>query len=175
MYWFSATAHARARTISAYNLRDQDVTYHLFTRANPTNSVDFKVGSVETAGINPNLPFKILSHGWQDSVDSGWYADAISEYLKKDDYNVVAIDWSGPAADAYWDSVDAAYEIAEVNARVIVELNDKLGVAPESLHLIGHSLGAHIFGLTGKDASGITYIIKIDRTSVGRRSIGTPF
>lgn len=136
--------------ISTYNLRDNDVTYHLYTPTNPTAARDFKIGGASTSGINTNLPFKILVHGWQASVDVDWYASAVKEYLRKGAYNVIAVDWSGPAASAYGDAVTAAYEIAEVNGRFVQELYQKLGVAPENLHFIGHSLGAHISGLTGK-------------------------
>lgn len=135
--------------ISTYSLSDNDVTYHLYTPANPTAAKDFKIGGVATSGINAKLPFKILIHGWQASVDVDWYAGVVAEYLKKGEYNVIAVDWSGPAAAMYGDAVDAAFEVAEVNTRFVQELYEKLGVAPENLHFIGHSLGAQISGLTG--------------------------
>lgn len=85
-----------------------------------------------------------------DSIESDWYAAMIEEYYKKEDVNIIAIDWNGPASQAYWDSVDHTFSVADVNAQLIIEISEKVGVPLEKFHFIGHSLGAHIGGLTGK-------------------------
>lgn len=63
---------------------------------------------------------------------------------------MIAVDWNELAEALYSSAVEASFDVASVHATFIKELNDKLGVRPESVHLIGHSLGAHIFGLTGE-------------------------
>lgn len=85
-----------------------------------------------------------------------WYPPAIEEYLKKGDLNVIAIDWNGPASEAYWDSVDHTKAVAKLNAQLILEIKEKFGVPLKNFHLIGHSLGAHISGLTGQRIQELT-------------------
>lgn len=83
-----------------------------------------------------------------DGITSQWYSLAVSEYLKTQDVNIIAVDW--PATDLYSNTVSTAKTVAVVNAKLILELVEKLGVDLNQVHFIGHSLGAHISGLAGK-------------------------
>lgn len=59
-------------------------------------------------------------------------------------------------------SFDIMYESAKLNAKyigndianVLEILTNKMSVGFENIHLIGHGLGAHIVGYTGKQLSG---------------------
>lgn len=106
------------------------------------------LGRVEEANLDASKPLKILCHGFLDGITSAWYASAISEYFESQDVNIIAIDW--PATNLYSNTVATAKIVAEVNAELLVELVNKLNVDLSNVHLIGHSLGAHISGLTGK-------------------------
>lgn len=98
--------------------------------------------------MDASKPLKILCHGYLDGITSEWYAKAISEYLQTQDVNIIAIDW--PATDLYSNSIATAKTVAVINAEFIQELIEKFNIDLNKVHLIGHSLGAHIFGITGK-------------------------
>lgn len=98
--------------------------------------------------MDPSKPLKILCHGYLDGITSNWYASAVSEYLKTQDVNIIAIDW--PATDRYANTISTAKTVALSNSELLLEFVNKLNVDLNEVHLIGHSLGAHISGLTGK-------------------------
>ncbi|KAG0436361.1 hypothetical protein HPB47_017990 [Ixodes persulcatus] len=85
------------------------------------------------------------------------------ELLKVGDFNVIAVDWS--KASLY------NYVQASANTRIVglevASLIEKLrhaspdvffklafGIAPESMHVYGHSLGSHIAGYAGEKLQG---------------------
>jgi len=70
-------------------------------------------------------------------------------------YNVICVDWMQF-------SFDIMYASAKINvkyigydiAKVLNILSNDMSVGSENIHLIGHGLGAHIVGYTGKKLSG---------------------
>lgn len=67
-------------------------------------------------------------------------------------HNVIAVQWSKVASLFY--PVSLMY-VKEVGAKV-AKMIDKLfimGIEPDSVTLIGHSLGAHVMASAGKQAS----------------------
>lgn len=142
---------------AAVAVSEADVTYYLYTRNTGTSTLArVNLGAAAASALDLNKPIKFLCHGYQSSVDSEWYAPAIEEFLGGSDVNVIAIDWSGPADLLYWESVDAVQQVAKVNAKLIQELHENLGVDLGNVHLIGHSLGAHIMGFTGQEVLALT-------------------
>ena len=93
---------------------------------------------------------KILSHGWMDNINSRWYAPLTSQYLIKGNANVIAMDWSKYANGGYLSAVNAVPAIGDDVATTIVSLSETFNIPLSKFHLIGHSLGAHIFGFTGE-------------------------
>lgn len=130
-------------------LANDDIFYYLYNKETGTdNPTLIHLGSVQEANLDVSKPLKILCHGYLDGITSAWYASAISEYFESQDVNIIAIDW--PATNLYSNTVATARIVAEVNAELITELVNKLNLDLNNVHLIGHSLGAHISGLTGK-------------------------
>lgn len=107
------------------------------------------IGKTEEVPIDATLPFKFLAHGHlKDPLF--WYSSAIEAYLNTSDINVITVDWHnhtflGDLAAAY-----AAPQLAQFVSVLILELKANLDLPLDNVHLIGHSLGAHVFGLTGK-------------------------
>lgn len=132
---------------------DDDVLYYLYNKeTGPNNPVQFRLSTVGDISLDASRPLKILCHGYLDGIDSSWYASAVSEYLTGQNVNIIAIDW--PATDLYSNTVSTARQVALVNGKLIQELVNKKGVDLNQVHLIGHSLGAHISGLTGRPRQG---------------------
>jgi hypothetical protein len=107
-------------------------------------------------GFDPSLPLKIFTHGFTSNVDghtafvSAWMEAEVMPGSSKP--NVVLFDWSGLASpfQASWE--DYVYNEAARNAIDVGEwlgmcmaaLANDTGLAPGGLHLVGHSLGAHL-------------------------------
>lgn len=70
------------------------------------------------------------------------------EFFKKGDYHIVLVDWSKAASAFYPLASGYTKCIGNYLGRFLQDLN-KNGVAYENMHLIGHSLGAHIAGFAG--------------------------
>nr|QHB21609.1 venom lipase 1 [Platymeris rhadamanthus] len=95
-------------------------------------------------------PTKILVHGWMGSVESKFSTAMVRAYLPAFDYNVILVDWADRARKFYPASRQAVPLIGKLLADFIDLLCKTYNIKPESLHLVGHSLGAHVSGVTGR-------------------------
>ncbi|XP_047989650.1 pancreatic triacylglycerol lipase-like [Leguminivora glycinivorella] len=132
--------------------RERDIEYRLYTRelpdyiildqsAVPSNSTDIRV-------LLSNKPVKLVTHGWKSSADNSVVMGIKEAYLKSKDVAVIGVDWSDTAQDYLYPLV--AEYTDDVGARVgkFLEAFCRLYNVPgERLHLIGHSLGAHVMGI----------------------------
>ena len=66
-------------------------------------------------------------------------------YVQRDSDNIVVLDWSHYAFDNYLTVSFRMKDIARYTARALEYLVDA-GVDSTTLHIVGHSLGAHIAG-----------------------------
>lgn len=116
-----------------------------------THSV-FPSAAVSLMGSNhftPSNPTIIFVHGFTDNPLSVVGRSIADAYKRHGKYNVLALDASKLIESLYLRSVTAAKYIGEYLGYFIFDLN-RAGVNTESIHVIGHSLGAHIAGFAGK-------------------------
>ena len=98
---------------------------------------------------------KILVHGFADSGPR-FCADFIAAYATSGwDVNLICIDWTAyadPDQCLYIRAVNNAIEIGKLVGQKIIFnlLIEKLRTDPQAIHVIGHSLGAHLAGSIGK-------------------------
>jgi pancreatic triacylglycerol lipase len=64
--------------------------------------------------------------------------------------NVIAVDWSGGNRFFYNQAVANTVIAADATRQLLKAIINK-GVQPQNIHLIGHSLGAHISSYVGRD------------------------
>jgi len=101
-----------------------------------------RVGDGSNA-IDPTLPTWIIIHGRDASSDSGYIQDLaknIGDYANND--QVLLVDWRMGATD---NRASISLEGSRWISKVAVWVDDqlrKLGIAPNSLRLVGHSWGA---------------------------------
>lgn len=70
--------------------------------------------------------------------------------MNKSECNIFTIDWEALAADANYVNVKATVvPVAEVVAELIDWLIATFNLDVQNLHLVGHSLGAHVVGNAG--------------------------
>ncbi|XP_033640396.1 pancreatic lipase-related protein 2-like [Asterias rubens] len=82
--------------------------------------------------------------------------------LSLENLNVFVIDWVNGARDLYGKSVQNTRVVGRVIGRTMQFLNTETGAQFDRMHLIGHSLGAHISGFAGAFQPGIGRISGLD-------------
>ncbi|KAI4461555.1 lipase [Holotrichia oblita] len=97
-----------------------------------------------------NAPVKFLVHGWTESINSFWYEGARNNYVRLG-ANVIGVDWSRHAQLTYPTAVARLNAIGSFIARFVSTLSTSRGIPASRVHFIGHSLGAHLSGFTGKN------------------------
>ncbi|PIK54970.1 putative pancreatic lipase-related protein 2 isoform X2 [Apostichopus japonicus] len=128
------------------------------------------VSSIRNSNFRGNRPTKFIIHGLNGNAMQSKFLEMKDALLSIGNFNVILVDW-GDGADlinlqriiADVTSIPHSYAIARQNTRVvgrqIGELSKKLvslaGSSYSSMHLIGHSLGAHTAGYAGEYLSGV--------------------
>lgn len=108
--------------------------------------------SVRRSTFDPTKEVRVLVHGWRNDETSDFIQVVKDAYLAAGDYNVIAVDWSkGGDTWNYWSAKGKIGDVADVVFRFInhLVLNNLTGL--RQFQMVGHSLGAHIIGLTSKN------------------------
>ncbi|KAG7203906.1 hypothetical protein KM043_013265 [Ampulex compressa] len=109
--------------------------------------------------IDPDLPTKVIVHGFGSSCDHVWVYEMRSALMSVQDCNIVCVDW-GPG------SAVPNYVRAAANTRLVgrqlAKLIRNLNVSLERVHLIGFSLGAHVAGFAGAELGNVSRITGLD-------------
>ena len=126
------------------------VHFYLWTQENPVEhqTVQLDLADLLNSNFDPLRPTKILAHGW-NSYGRGYGQDFAPIFLEVGDYNVFSIDW-GELEDIYYPTAAIRTTAVGRHAAKLVELMVEAGSALANVHLIGHSLGAHVVGFLGK-------------------------
>ncbi|XP_069948912.1 pancreatic triacylglycerol lipase-like [Cherax quadricarinatus] len=108
------------------------------------------VQQVLKSSFRPNRKTKIIIHGYLNGRDMPWLTDIASAFLRTGDYNVIMVDWTDGSLGLYGQTVANARVAGLEVAHLITWLRDNTGHRPQDVHIIGHSLGAHVSGYTGE-------------------------
>lgn len=112
------------------------------------------------------LPLKIITHGWRSSVESDAVATIRDAYLKKQSVNVITIDWSYISSSIFYHWVANQTEVIGIEVATFLDaLAKRYEVSGTQVHLIGHSLGAHIMGIAAHNSK-----VNVDRVT-GKLSV----
>ncbi|CAB4070064.1 PNLIP [Lepeophtheirus salmonis] len=119
--------------------RHLDVKFKLFTRQNPSQSLDLlfnDLNKLKESNFNHEKETKVIVHGFGGNCEGYWPMDFVKRLLIEGDYNVFCLDWSKGAKPPYY-----------VQAAANTQMN--IGFVNNNTHLIGFSLGAHVVGYAG--------------------------
>ncbi|XP_041463869.1 pancreatic lipase-related protein 2-like, partial [Lytechinus variegatus] len=105
--------------------------------------------SIRKSHFNPNRDTKIFVHGWKDSMDWGSWKNFRDRFLDTYDVNVVFVDWYPGGSKNYLKSSANTRVVGREIAKLIEAFRD-VGATSNSMHIIGHSLGAHTAGYAGE-------------------------
>ncbi|EDW07103.1 vitellogenin-3 [Drosophila mojavensis] len=136
---------------SKYTPDINQMKFQLRTACNKTSFPLLEADSIwRSPDFDPKKGVVILATGWTTSInDTDDTIDKFAQaYNCRGDVNFVAVDVAKFIDTLYTWSAFNTDEIGENIARGLVKLLDVVSV--EKIHLIGHSLGAHIVGSAGR-------------------------
>ncbi|CAH0714450.1 unnamed protein product, partial [Brenthis ino] len=113
---------------------------------------------LSTSWYNPNHSTVIFCHGFTGVPNGPAVKEIIKAYIKQGESNVALLNWDYLASALMSSLANSYVNWAAPNARQLaVRLVDTFlnlsdaGLDLNKTHLIGHSLGAHIWGITGNN------------------------
>ncbi|XP_057336467.1 pancreatic lipase-related protein 2-like [Microplitis mediator] len=136
-----------------------NTSFILYTNDNPSEGqllVASKNSSSKGSSFDPKRETKFIIHGFIDTPQNDWIKDLKNELLQHDDYNIIIVDWAGGSLLLlqYFQAVANTRLVGLEIAHLIRHLNANNGLKVGDVHLIGHSLGAHIAGYAGAELQG---------------------
>ena len=134
---------------------DRDVFFLLFTRRNPLvgQRIGFDAAAIRNTNWNTAAPgTRFIIHGFNNDNQSPVSTMITAAYLRRSDFNVVVVDWGvGANTINYISARNRVNEVGPLLARFIDFLHQNgLITFFSRVNIAGHSLGAHIAGITGK-------------------------
>ncbi|XP_055859354.1 phospholipase A1-like [Episyrphus balteatus] len=156
-------------------LFDRPVDFHLYTRKNPKRSQKISAKnpkSLMKSNFNSDNPTRIIIHGWYNSYKSDVNTEIRKAFLEVMDCNVISVDWSRLLNYLTLNYIGATFQVPKVAvkvAKMIDFLVDEGNMSLDDLHVIGHSLGAHVSGIAGRNvvAGKVHTIIGLDPAGPG--------
>ncbi|RWS28300.1 pancreatic triacylglycerol lipase-like protein [Leptotrombidium deliense] len=146
-----------------------DVKFFLYTRNNwkkEEQLIAENEASIVKSNFNPNVETKFIIHGYIDNLWFGeWMRKMKDEFLIKDEYNVILVDWSKGNLPPYPQAVSNARVVGAVIAFFVNYLKETTKITLDSVHIIGHSLGAQVASYAGKRLSKVGRITGLDPAS----------
>ncbi|KAF2361824.1 Lipase/vitellogenin [Trinorchestia longiramus] len=135
-----------------------------FTRAqqNGINIHPRNLQAIATTTFDSSRPTKFIIHGWSSNSTTSWVQDMTRALLEHGDYNVILVDWSGGANLFYTFVISNALVVALEVSFLLKWLQTHTALSMLNVHIIGHSLGAHISGYVGQWTPGIGRITGLD-------------
>ncbi|XP_058827112.1 phospholipase A1 2-like, partial [Topomyia yanbarensis] len=110
----------------------------------------------------------IVIHGWMNNYTSLAIQGVKEAYLSKGEYNIIGVDWNKGAAEPYLRASQYTLAVGYVVADLIHRVVRSNMATMDQIHLIGHSLGAHIAGCAGNlvNVGKLKVIVGLDPASI---------
>ncbi|XP_020279053.1 pancreatic triacylglycerol lipase-like [Pseudomyrmex gracilis] len=153
---FAIAVVMHAETIDGAPLWDDlnTIFLRLYTGTTMDEYIDYWLN--KTSEIPSKLfvdkPTVLYFHGFTENVQKTSVRTIVKAYLKRNDHNVLAVDFGKLVNDTYPEALINAPRVA---AAVVTALDDmvKSGFDPKKLHVVAHSLGAQISSYVGRKVS----------------------
>lgn len=97
-----------------------------------------------------DLPTKVLIHGYIANRYHSSIEPIKNAYLTAADANLIVVDWSKGAYQPYDVSRGLIAQVAIRVGEILDELISDYNLDKGMIHIVGHSLGAHIAGCVGR-------------------------
>ncbi|KAL4237011.1 hypothetical protein ACF0H5_005395 [Mactra antiquata] len=99
---------------------------------------------------------KFIIHGYRDNGRESWVIRMKDALLQVEDVNVIIVDWRrGADKKDYNQAASNTRVVGALIANLITSLKVSASALYRDMHIIGHSLGAHIAGYAGHRVPGV--------------------
>ncbi|XP_063928485.1 pancreatic lipase-related protein 2-like isoform X1 [Zophobas morio] len=135
----------------------EDVSFNLYTRKNPQVAQILPPtypSLLPLSYFNPKLKCYFVIHGYTDHKHREIIARLRQVLNNAEDSNVIVVDWGRLAAFMYLQAVDNTVPVGTYVGQFLSLLEQNNYIDLRNIHMIGHSLGAHISGIAGAYVGG---------------------
>ncbi|XP_052133111.1 lipase member H-A-like [Frankliniella occidentalis] len=136
------------------NKFQENVKFHFFNKYDEKDIRGHQVLDAKTLlsmGWDKELPVKVIIHGFTNTIESPAIQVLKNAFLKTGKYNVIGVDWGKLCAGINY--LGARFNVHGAGAQVGEFLDKLIGLEltdGSQIHILGHSLGAHVAGIAGK-------------------------
>lgn len=131
---------------------DKPITFTLYTRQDEKGFEMLNASTIGKSTFDPKRPTKFVTHGWMSSGTADNCVFIKNAFLQRGDFNVFVLDWSQIADNPIYPVPMArTADVADIYSSFINDLIDNANLDPNNVHMVGHSLGAHISGFAARD------------------------
>eukprot|EP00057_Strongylocentrotus_purpuratus_P024476 XP_011678950.1 PREDICTED: pancreatic triacylglycerol lipase [Strongylocentrotus purpuratus] len=147
-----ACHHSKPESPSAIVIR-----YWLYTKQNKNSAQELKrkvSSSITNSNFQSSRGTKFIIHGYTDDYKASW-AQSMKNALVDKNMNVIMVDWEVGAGRVNYAQSRANTRVVGQDIGKLIDVLKSKGASYGSMHIIGHSLGAHTAGYAGESRSGI--------------------
>ncbi|XP_013804134.1 inactive pancreatic lipase-related protein 1-like [Apteryx mantelli] len=148
-----------------WNPEKIDTRFLLYTRENPDNFQEISAidaSTIEQSNFNASRITRFITHGFIDKGEENWLSDMCKRMFTVEDVNCICIDWKKGSRCQYTQASNNVRVVGAEIAYFVNVLMEKFGYSLANVHIIGHSLGAHVAGEAGRRRPGIGRITGLD-------------
>ena len=140
---------SRPLTVLPENPKKIATKFTLFNRKAPKNGVEITWFN-ESLYYIPLENTRFIIHGFLQNGNKVWISTMKENLLKYENSNVIVVDWSKGNRLPYTQATANA-QIVGIDIAILVNSFIRKGVLiADNVHIIGHSLGAHVAGYAGE-------------------------
>ncbi|KAK4887579.1 hypothetical protein RN001_003850 [Aquatica leii] len=126
----------------------ENVTLYLYTRTTMQDPIELDY--LNPYQVDTSKKVIVLIHGYVSGALTPGLQDLKKAYLERYDCNVIMVHWSTYGWGLYTNAVCMVPKIANLLGEFLCRLSEQNDYSLEKIHLVGHSLGAQMSGLTGQ-------------------------
>ncbi|XP_026331599.1 pancreatic lipase-related protein 3-like [Hyposmocoma kahamanoa] len=106
-------------------------------------------GMLSDAALDRAKPTVVYAHGYVELSSDESVMAVVRAYQGRGDFNIVVVDWANLGFGNY---LAVALDLKPIGIETGKALSMLLkeGLSPKGLHLVGHSMGAHLLGFTAR-------------------------
>ncbi|KAG9344620.1 hypothetical protein JZ751_011292 [Albula glossodonta] len=114
------------------------------------------------SNYNGTRKTRFITHGYIDKGDENWLLDMCKLMLQVEDINCICVDWKKGGRTRYTQSANNIRVVGAQIAYMIQLFKTIYQQRPETVHIIGHSLGAHCAAEAGRRTPNLGRITGLD-------------
>ncbi|CAL1689093.1 unnamed protein product [Lasius platythorax] len=152
---FAIAVTIYAAIISGALVRDlESIFLRIYIGTTMNEYVDYSLKNTDEllSRILNSKPTVLYIHGYTEHLEKKSVQTVLQAYLKRNDHNVIGVDYGKLVNDSYMRAVINAPYIAAALAMTLDKLVES-GFDSEKLHIVSHSLGSQIAGYIGRNVS----------------------